>query len=116
VSRVTTRNGGAGHGIGAALLLLKICLVVQGLLLVGCHGVLVWGHASRTRLHAGCGGRDVGVCVLGRLDGGFTIDAVRVGGLRGIETCLMKALVTTPTDKGGTGTGVPGSSSCPRPW
>jgi hypothetical protein len=94
VSGVTTRNGGTRHGIGAGLLLLllEICLVVQSLLLVGCHGVLVWGHASSTRLHAGCWGRDIGVCVLGRLDSRFTVDAVRVGRLGGIETCLVAAL------------------------
>lgn len=71
---------------------------MQGLLLVGCHGVLVWGHASSTRLHAGCGGWDIGVRILGRLDSGFTVDAVRVGGLGGIETCLVIALVTAMTE------------------
>jgi hypothetical protein len=65
---------------------------VQGLLLVGSHGVLVWGHASSTRLHASCWGRDIGVCVLGRLDSRFAVNAVRVGGLGGIETCLVAAL------------------------
>ena len=98
MSGVTTRDGCTRHGIGARLLLLEVCLIVQGLLLIGCHGVLVGGHASSTRLHAGCGGWDVGVCVFGRLDGGFTIDAVRVGRLRGIETCLTVGLVTAATD------------------
>ena len=98
MSRVTTRDGGTGHGVGAGLLLLEVCLIVQGLLLVGGHGVLVWGHASSTRLHAGCGGWDVGVCVLGRLDSGFTVDTVRVGGLGGIETGLVTALVMAMTD------------------
>ena len=98
VSRVTTRDGCTRHGIGAGLLLLEVCLIVQGLLLVWCHGVLVGGHASSTRLHAGCGGRDVGVCVLGRFDGRFTIDAVRVGRLGGIEACLIVILVRAATD------------------
>lgn len=98
VSGVTTRDGGARHGIGTGLLLLEVCLIVQGLLLVGCHGVLVWGHASSTRLHAGCGSGDIGVRVLGRLDSRFTVDAVRVGGLGGVETCLTTASVKAMTD------------------
>jgi hypothetical protein len=38
------------------------------------------------------------VCVLGRLDGRFTIDAVRVGRLGGIKACLIVVLVTAATD------------------
>lgn len=93
MSGVTTRDGCARHGIGTSLLLLEICLVVQSLLLIGCHCVLVGGHASGTRLHAGSGGRDIGVCVLGRVDSRFTIDTVRVGRFGSVETCLIEALV-----------------------
>jgi hypothetical protein len=94
VSGMTARDGCTRHGIGAGLLLLlEICLVLQGLLLVGCHGVLVGGHTGGAGLHAGGWSGDVGVCVLGRLDSGFTVDTVRVSGLGCIEASLVKGLV-----------------------
>jgi len=92
VAGVTTRDWCTRHGVGASLLLLEICLVVQSLLLIGCHGVLVWGHASGARLHSSGWGRDIGVCVLGRLDSRFTIDAIRVGRFGCVETCLDQVL------------------------
>lgn len=74
-------------------------MVVQSLLLIGCHCVLVGGHASGARLHAGSWGRDIGVCVLGRLDSRFTVDTVRVGRFGCVETCLVEALARTWTDR-----------------
>ena len=95
---MTTRDRCARHGVGTSLLLLEICLVVQSLLLIGVHCVLVGRHASGARLHAGSWGRDVGVCVLGRVDSRFTVDTVRVSRFGSVETCLRGALVMTATN------------------
>jgi hypothetical protein len=93
------------------LLLLEVALVVErGLGRHVClrHGVVVGRHA------AWLAGRDLGVLVLGRVDG-VILDAVPVaaGGLGRIQAGLR--LLATRCANGGS-MRVPGSGSCPRAW
>lgn len=73
------------------LLLLEVGLVLQGLLLVGGHIRLGGCRVAHTlRRHGLRHGRCGGVLLLGRLDSGLAVGAIRVGGLGRVQARLSR--------------------------
>ena len=76
------------HWVCALLLLLQISLVLQGLLLVRCHVGLRGCGLAHALLHGLWHGWCGGVLLFGRVDDGFAVGAVSVGGLGRVQAGL----------------------------